>query len=124
MRDVLTSHIKWLGDPAVAVILLDVVLGHGSHPDPAGEMAPVIRSAQAQAAGDGRSIAFVGFVCGTPGDPQGLERQEKMLRDAGMHLAMSNAQAVRIAAAIASRAAAGSATSPPSRSSISTRRPG
>ena len=111
------------GDPAVAVILLDVVLGHGSHPDPAGEMAPVIRSAQAQAAGDGRSIAFVGFVCGTPGDPQGLERQEKMLRDAGMHLAMSNAQAVRIAAAIASRAAAGSATSPPSRSSISKRRP-
>ncbi len=26
------------GDPEVAVILLDVVLGYGAHPDPAGEL--------------------------------------------------------------------------------------
>ena len=29
-------------DPAVAVVLLDVVLGHGAHPDPAAELAPAI----------------------------------------------------------------------------------
>ncbi len=99
--------LKEAGDPAVAVVLLDVVLGHGSHADPAREMAPVIQAARAQAASDRRAIAFVGFVCGTPGDPQGLERQEKMLRDAGMLLAASNAQAVRMAAAIVSRAPVG-----------------
>ena len=29
-------------DPQVAVILFDVVLGYGSHPDPAAEMRPCI----------------------------------------------------------------------------------
>ena len=28
-------------DPAVAVVLLDVVLGYGAHADPAGQLAPV-----------------------------------------------------------------------------------
>ena len=32
-------------DPEVALILLDVVLGYGSHPDPASELAPAIESA-------------------------------------------------------------------------------
>ena len=43
-------------------------------------------------------LAFVGFVCGTDGDPQGLARQEAALREAGVLLADSNAQAVRLAA--------------------------
>ncbi len=29
-------------DPEVAVIMLDVVIGYGSHPDPASEIAPAI----------------------------------------------------------------------------------
>jgi succinyl-CoA synthetase alpha subunit len=91
------------GDPEVAVILLDVVLGFGSHPDPAAEMAPAIRKAQAAARKKGRTIAFVGFVCGTDEDPQGLARQEKALREAGVLLAASNARAVRLAAAIVQR---------------------
>ena len=92
--------LKEAADPSVAAILLDVVLGYGSHPDPAGEIAPVIRAAQARAAKAGRAIAFVGFVCGTPGDPQNLARQQKALRDAGMQLAASNAEAVRLVAAM------------------------
>jgi FdrA protein len=90
-------------DPRVAVILLDVVLGYGAHPDPAAEMLPALRQAQAHAAASGRAIAFVAFVCGTERDPQGLERQQAMLREGGVILADSNAQAVRIASAIAMR---------------------
>jgi FdrA protein len=88
-------------DPEVAVILLDVVLGYGAHADPAAEIVPAIRAARAAAAG--RELAFVGFVCGTERDPQGLARQSAALREAGMILAQSNAHAARTAAAIANR---------------------
>ena len=91
------------GDAEVAVILLDVVLGYGAHPDPAAELAPVLRKAQAAARRKKRNIAFVGFVCGTELDPQGLEAQQETLRAAGMILAGSNAQAVRLAASIAGK---------------------
>ena len=93
-------------DPSVAVILLDVVLGYGAHPDPATQIAAVIEKARAAAARKRRRVAFVGFICGTDGDPQDYARQEATLRAAGMVLADSNAQAVRIAAAIARRAPA------------------
>jgi len=88
-------------DPEVAVILFDVVLGHGAHPDPAREMAPAIKAAQTRAAKEKRRVAFVGFVCGTRGDPQDLAKQEAALRAAGCFLADSNAAAVRLAARIA-----------------------
>ena len=48
-------------------------------------------------------FAVVGSVCGTAGDPQDLSRQETTLREAGVLLAESNAQAVRLAARIAGR---------------------
>jgi len=90
-------------DPEVAVILFDVVLGYGSHPDPAAEMVPAIAAARAAAAKGKRRIAFVGAVCGTDADPQGFARQEAALASAGVILGASNAAAVRIAAAIAGR---------------------
>jgi FdrA protein len=96
--------LKEAADPETAVILLDVVLGYGSHADPAGEMVPVIRQARAEARKGGGDLAVVGFVCGTEGDPQDLARQEATLRDAGMLLAPSNARAVRLAAQIAEAA--------------------
>jgi succinyl-CoA synthetase alpha subunit len=89
------------GDPAVAVILLDVVLGYGSNPDPAGALVPAIREAREVAARAGRSLAIVASVCGTPTDPQGLGRQEATLADAGVILAPSNARAAMVAARIA-----------------------
>jgi len=94
------------GDPEVAVMLLDVVLGHGSHPDPAGVMVPAIRAARAEARRRRRDVAFVAFVCGTQSDPQDLGRQEAALRDAGVVLGASNADAVRIAAAVARKSGA------------------
>lgn len=90
-------------DPKVAVILLDVVLGHGAHADPAGSVAPAIEAARARAREAGRAIAFVASVCGTARDPQDLGRQEATLRGAGVLLADSNAAAVRLAASIAAR---------------------
>jgi FdrA protein len=90
-------------DPQVAVILLDVVLGFGSHMDPASELVPVIAETRASAAEQGRELAFVGSVCGTPGDPQNLPEQEAALRQAGMLLAESNASAARLAAALISK---------------------
>ena len=95
--------VREAADPEVGVILFDVVLGYGAHPDPAGEMLPAIRAARHAAQSGGRSVAFVGFVCGTEGDPQGLARQVGALRSAGVILAASSAQAARTAAAIANR---------------------
>jgi len=87
-------------DPEVAVILLDVVLGYGSHMDPAGELLPAITEARLIAEKAGRKIVFIGSVCGTDSDPQNLPHQEQMLREAGVHLVDSNAKSARLAAAI------------------------
>jgi hypothetical protein len=87
-------------DPETAVILLDVVLGYGSNMDPAGELIPAIQRAQKIASKAKRNIIFVGSVCGTDSDPQNLSRQESTLREAGVILTDSNAQAARLAAAI------------------------
>lgn len=89
-------------DAEVAVILMDVVLGYGSHPDPAAEMVPAIRKAQETARKKRRTLAIVGAVCGTDQDPQGLERQEAALRGAGMLLETSNARAALLAGKIVS----------------------
>jgi hypothetical protein len=92
-------------DPEVAVILLDVVLGYGAHPDPALELRPAIEQAQSLAGREERKIAFVAFVCGTERDPQNLPRQEAALQASGVMLAGTNAEAVRLASAIAQRGA-------------------
>lgn len=92
--------IKEASDPEVAVILLDVVLGYGSHPDPAAEMVPSIQKARDLATKAGRHLVIMGFVCGTAGDPQNQSMQETALREVGVILAESNAQAVRMAASV------------------------
>ncbi|HXF73811.1 MAG TPA: protein FdrA, partial [Actinomycetota bacterium] len=84
-------------DPSVAVVLIDVVLGHGAHPDPAGVLAPPCKEAVESGA------AVVAHVVGTDRDPQGLEAQERALEDAGCILAPTNARAALLAAAIALR---------------------
>ena len=70
-------------DPETGLLLLDVVLGDGAHPDPAGELAPAIREAIATAAAAGRTLPVVAVVVGTDADPQGLDRQIEQLTDAG-----------------------------------------
>lgn len=82
-------------DPTCGVLLLDVVLGHGAHPDPAAELVPAIAAAQAHAGADGRDLAVVVALVGSAGDPQGLERQATALRDAGASVHLSHAAAAR-----------------------------
>ncbi|MFI5340783.1 MAG: acyl-CoA synthetase FdrA [Candidatus Methylomirabilales bacterium] len=88
-------------EPDVAVLLLDVVLGHGAAPDPAGDITPAIEAARAEARARGRDLTVVASVIGTPGDPQGLQAQVARLEAAGAWVLPSNAQAVRAAACIA-----------------------
>jgi FdrA protein len=85
-------------DPAVAVVLLDVVLGHGAHADPAGRLAPVC----AEVMGDG-GPQVVAYVLGTEGDPQHYSAQRRALEDAGCLVPETNAAASRVAAALAGR---------------------
>jgi FdrA protein len=88
-------------DADVAVLLVDVVLGHGAAPDPAGDIAPALEAARAHARANGCGLAVVASVIGTAGDPQGLSRQVARLESAGAWVLPSNAQAARAAAAIA-----------------------
>jgi FdrA protein len=87
-------------DPATAVILLDIVLGYGAHPDPAGATVEAICEAQRLAAAAGRHVDFVASVCGTEGDPQPLSQQEEKLRAAGVIVLPDNASAARLAGLI------------------------
>jgi FdrA protein len=82
-------------DPEVAVILLDVVLGYGAHPDPASELAPAIAGARAAAREAGRHLAVIAIVVGTDDDPQDLNAQIQQLEAAGAQVETSNELAVR-----------------------------
>ncbi len=77
-------------DPEVAVILLDIVLGYGAHPDPASELGPAIREAQANANAGGRDLVVIASVTGTPDDPQGLDHTISMLEQTGAIICKSN----------------------------------
>jgi FdrA protein len=90
-------------DPAIAVILFDVVLGYGAHADPTEELAQALRAAQQKAAADNRRLVMIGHVCGTDGDPQDKAVQVKRLAEAGVVLADSNIAAARLAADVALR---------------------
>jgi FdrA protein len=81
-------------DGGAGVVLLDVVLGHGAHPDPAAELAPALSVAGAAGA------ATVVVLIGTAGDPQGLDRQAHALADAGAIVHRSNARGAEQAAAL------------------------
>ncbi|NOR90028.1 MAG: acyl-CoA synthetase FdrA [Anaerolineales bacterium] len=82
-------------DPEVAVLLLDVVLGHGAHPDPASELAPAIQSGLETASKAGRHLQVVAVVVGTDEDPQGLDEQISQLEAAGAKVWTSNEAAAR-----------------------------
>ncbi len=80
-------------NPIVRAILLDIVLGYCSHPDPALVYAPAILAARKQADHDGRSLAFIVSLVGTEGDPQRLSAQAAKFREAGAEVFTSNAGA-------------------------------
>lgn len=84
-------------DPDVAVVLLDVVIGYGSHDDPAGAVLPHIEAARDSARRASRAPpVFVASVTGTEGDFQGLRAQQEALVKAGVHVLPSNAAASQV----------------------------
>lgn len=79
-------------DKSVAVIYLDVVIGHGTNPNPGEELAPVI----AEARKAGKALIIV-TVTGTDRDPQNKQKIVKMYKDAGAIVLERNASASRLA---------------------------
>ena len=84
-------------DPEIAVMLLDCVLGYGSHEDPAGAMIPSIVLAKEAAEKRGGYLSVIASVTGTPGDFQGFESQAAKLRSVGVIVMPSNYQASLLA---------------------------
>ncbi|HEY4390576.1 MAG TPA: acyl-CoA synthetase FdrA, partial [Paenibacillus sp.] len=87
-------------DESTAIILLDIVLGYGSHDDMAGALLPVIESTRSEAAAKGKNLYFVAAVCGTAQDPQNYQEQKAKLEQAGVIVKDSNNRAVRTALAM------------------------
>jgi succinyl-CoA synthetase alpha subunit len=80
-------------DPSVALLLLDFILGAISSADPVGDLLDAVNGAKSSALARGDHLCIVASVCGTGEDAQGLEAQSKMLREAGVLVFPSNAQA-------------------------------
>ncbi|WP_372349053.1 acyl-CoA synthetase FdrA [Streptomyces sp. KL116D] len=83
-----------LDDPSTAVVLLDVVIGHGAAPDPAGEIARLLAGRPTPEEGP----LVLAFVVGTDRDPQQLDVQRSVLADAGAVVMGSGTPAARAAA--------------------------
>jgi FdrA protein len=83
-------------DPDVSVVLLDVVLGHAAHPDPAAELGPAIAAARARG-----GLAAVVSLIGAASDPQDPAGQAAALQAAGAYVFASNAAATRFACDVA-----------------------
>ena len=82
-------------DGEVAVLLLDVVLGHAAHPDPAADLGPAIERFRERT-----GAAVIVSLCGAAGDAQGRDQQAERLQAAGASVHASNADAARTAAAL------------------------
>jgi hypothetical protein len=104
-----TIRREWIdkegAEPTTAVLLLDVVLGHGAHPDPAGELLPAIGAARERCRAAARGLTVVASVCGTDDDPQVRSAQVRALEAGGVIVMPSNAQAARLATLFATRLA-------------------
>jgi FdrA protein len=87
-----TQHLRTaLADPETAVVLLDVVLGHGAHPDPVAELLALIEESE---------VPVVVSLIGARQDPQGLQVSAARLHGAGASVFTSNASASRYAVSL------------------------
>ena len=91
------EHIGALGGD-VAVLLLDIVLGHGAAADPAGDLTDAITRFRERTGGH-----VVASLCGTDADPQDRDGQAEVLLAAGASVHASNAEAARTAANLVAR---------------------
>jgi succinyl-CoA synthetase alpha subunit len=77
-----------LADSSVGVVLIDIVIGYGAHPDPAGQLAEMLIAMPGK-----DDTIIIGSVTGTEQDPQVRSSQVKALQAAGIDVAGSNADA-------------------------------
>ncbi|HJB22812.1 MAG TPA: acyl-CoA synthetase FdrA [Candidatus Jeotgalibaca pullicola] len=84
-------------DETTGIILLDIVLGYGSHPDMANALRPAIEEAFETARKADRDFYIVATVCGTKYDPQDYDKSVEVLKEAGVLVEDSNARAIRLA---------------------------
>lgn len=94
--------LKEASDPEVGVIVLDFILGYGSHPDPVGTMLPHIQKAKQDAAQRGRHLEILAFVLGTERDVQNFDEQVQLLIDEGVTIASSVVNTALLAAGFVS----------------------
>lgn len=84
-------------DPAAAVILFDLRLGPGANPHPLEDLLPAVKRARETARCEERDILFITSVTGTAQDPQNRAAVIAGLREAGVIVMPSNAQAASLA---------------------------
>jgi FdrA protein len=83
------------GDPSVAIVLLDFILGYNAAKDPVGELTDTLQQAKAIRRKAGGELTIVASVCGTKEDPQDLDLQVRMLKECGVIVFHSNAFATK-----------------------------
>jgi FdrA protein len=84
-------------ESGAGVILLDVVLGFGAHPNPAAGLRLLIQESIEELKGE---LSVVVALCGSADDPQGLEEQAAALTESGAIVCPSAAEAGRRALAV------------------------
>ncbi|NLY62992.1 MAG: acyl-CoA synthetase FdrA [Erysipelothrix sp.] len=89
-------------DEEVAVVLLDVELGYGSHDNPASILTEEVIYAKNHLSQLGREVIYVASICGTFDDYQDYDYQKNLLESVGVHVMNSNAEAIRLAMKIVS----------------------
>ncbi|MDD4834414.1 MAG: acyl-CoA synthetase FdrA [Lutispora sp.] len=94
------EFVKEIEKEDVAVILLDVVIGYGTHKDPAGVFAKKIKQAKEKMEKKGIYIPIICYICGTEEDPQNWAFQKATLEEAGAIVVSSNAKASKLAGMI------------------------
>ncbi|PFG56278.1 succinyl-CoA synthetase alpha subunit [Vibrio sp. ES.051] len=82
--------LKEADDPEVGVILLDFVIGYGSHQDPVGVTLPAIIEAKQKAAERGQHLEILGYVLGTDLDTPDMSEQIEKLAQAGVTISSSS----------------------------------
>ncbi len=80
-------------DPSVAILLLDFILGYNASMDPVGDLLDAILEAKKMKQQQGGELTVVASICGTENDPQEMDLQVKLLREAGVIVFHSNAKA-------------------------------
>lgn len=86
-----------LQDETTGIVLFDVVLGYGSHPDMANALIPQITEALDHAKANNRELHLIATVVGTDSDPQSYSQAIQDLKAAGVLVETTNARAVRLA---------------------------